>query len=39
MNAEQVRKNEFVIKGLLNGVHRINAHITSKGQHGRIRLK
>ena len=29
--AEQVRKNEFVVKGLPNGVHRINAHITSKG--------
>jgi len=31
MSAEQVQKNEFVIKGLPNGVHRINTHITSKG--------
>ena len=30
-DAEQVRKNEFVIKNLPNGVYRINAHITSKG--------
>jgi hypothetical protein len=31
VNGEEIKKNEFVIKGLPNGVHRINAHISSKG--------
>ncbi|MBP6183209.1 hypothetical protein, partial [Flavobacterium sp.] len=31
VDAQEVKKNEFLIKGLPNGVHRINSHITSKG--------